>query len=333
MKGIAGMNGIPVVDIGAYLAEEPGGLERAAGQLRHAAENIGFFHLIGHGVPQELIDRVFEAAARFHALPLEEKLALRQDRNNVGYMPVRSSVARVNALDGSPKKANVVAAFFAKRDLAPDHPDVLAGKRFRGLNQWPPNLPGFRETCNEYAATLEALGRKMLPVYATALDLPPDYFEAAFREPAYSLRLSHYPAVDDYEEDEYGIAPHTDGGFMTFLAQNEVPGLAVRRTDGAWIDAEVVPGAFVVNAGDLQRRLTNDRFLSTPHRAVNRSGGDRYAIPFFFNFDLDHVIECAPSCTGPGNPTRYEPITYGDHLANFTRQNYDDVRAAHAAAE
>ena len=66
---------------------------------------------------------------------------------------------------------------------------------------------------------------------------------------------------------------------------------------------------------------------------MNRSGGDRYAIPFFFNFDLDHVIECAPSCTGPGNPTRYEPITYGDHLANFTRQNYDDVRAADAAAE
>ncbi len=297
-------------------------------RLRAAEEEVGFYYLTGHGVDQELIDRVFAAATRFHDQPLDAKIALKQNVNNVGYMPVRSSVTRANALDGKKRKPNVVEAFFIKRDLAEDHPDVVAGKRFRGANQWPDDLPGFRETCMAYCGAMEALCLRMLPVYATALDLPTDYFTAAFTEPMITRRLSLYPPLSDYESDEFGVAPHTDTSFLTMLAQNEVPGLSVRRPDGRWIDAPVIPGAFVVNSGDMLKRWTNDRFLSTPHRVRSAGGRDRYAIPFFFDCHVDNIVSCVPSCVTPDNPAKYPPISYHDFMVNFTQANYSHVRVA-----
>ena len=325
--------GIPVLDAGPYFAGAAGALDGLAVALRAAEEEVGFYYLAGHGVDQSLIDGIFAAAARFHALLADTKTALKQNRHNIGYMPVRGSVTRANALDGVARKPNVVEAFFIKRDLPADHPDVLSGKRFRAANQWPDGLPGFRETCVAYCTAMEGLAKRMLPVYAAALDLPANFFATAFAEPMYTLRLSHYPPVEDYAADEFGIAPHTDTSFLTMLAQSEVPGLEIRRPDGTWIEAPVVPGAFVVNSGDLQKRWTNGRFLSTPHRAVNRGGRARYAIPFFFDCHADHVIECLPSCTGPGNPPRYPPITYSAYMDGFTRANYDQIRAAVAEEE
>ena len=83
---------IPVIDYGPYFAGEPGALERLAEQVRYACENVGFLYVLNHGVPQEIIDRGFAASRRFHALPLEEKLNLRLNQNNIGYMPMNASV-------------------------------------------------------------------------------------------------------------------------------------------------------------------------------------------------------------------------------------------------
>src|SRR5690606_10662444 len=139
----ATLDEIPIVDVGPFFRGEVGGLESAAGALRDAEENIGFYYLKGHGVPQHLIDDVFATACEFHALPLERKMAIRRNEHNVGYMPFRSSVVRANAVEGE-KKPNLVEAFFCKRDLPPDHPDVLLNKPFRPANQWPPpeEVPG-----------------------------------------------------------------------------------------------------------------------------------------------------------------------------------------------
>ncbi len=223
------VNGVPVLDLGAYLAGETGAQESLAGELHDACTGIGFFYMRNHGVSLDLIARTFEQAARFHALPLDAKMALKQNRHNVGYMPVRGSVTRANALDGELRKPNVVEAFFIKRDLPADHPDVVAGKRFRPANQWPLGLPGFRSACVAYCEAMEGLAKRLLPVYATALEMPADFFDAAFAEPMYTLRLSHYPPVEGYAADEFGIAPHTDTSFLTMLAQNEVPGLEDAR--------------------------------------------------------------------------------------------------------
>jgi isopenicillin N synthase-like dioxygenase len=162
----------------------------------------------------------------------------------------------------------------------------------------------------------------MLPVCATALGLPRDYFAAAFAESQFSFRLSHYPPVAA-QANQFGIAPHTDANFLTFLAQTEVPGLQVRSPGGDWIDVPYVPDSYAVNAGDMMFRWTNGRFKSTPHRAVPPVGRDRYAIPFFLGPHIDTVIACLPTCQGPENPPRFPPLTYDDYLRWWYDANYD----------
>jgi len=318
---------IPVIDVSGVLAGTPGALAKAATELRRAYEEIGFWFLAGHTVPQSLIEETFEAARWFHAKPLEEKMALKANIHNVGYLPFRGSTTRHSTLNAD-NKPNLLEGFLVKRDLPADHPDVLAGVLYRSQNQWPAGAEDFRRTCVTYCDALERLALAMLPVYATALGLPAEWFAHAFREPQYTLRLARYVYAETLQENEFGIAPHIDTCFMTVLAQNKIPGLEIRTQSMDWIKVPVIEGAFLINSGDLLRRWTNDRFLATPHRVINRSGRERYAIPFFFDADLRYRMECLPTCTGPGNPPRYEPTSYQEYQQWFQQKNYAHTREA-----
>jgi isopenicillin N synthase-like dioxygenase len=137
------------------------------------------------------------------------------------------------------------------------------------------------------------------------------------------LRATLYPSQPKAPDDEFGIAPHTDTSFLTLLAPNDVPGLAFRTLAGDWIDVPTVPDAFIVNGGQLLRRWTNDRFLATPHRAVNRTGGERYALAFFCDAQIDWSIAAVPTCVGPGRPPRYETTNYTDYMICYQARTYN----------
>jgi isopenicillin N synthase-like dioxygenase len=231
----------------------------------------------------------------------------------------------VNAND----KPDLNEAYFTKRERGPDDPLVIAGRRFAGPNRWPEDLPGFRDTVLAYTEAVDELGRRLMPACAVALDLSPDTFDAAFAESQFSFRLSHYPPVEA-EPNQFGIAPHTDANFLTFLAQTEVPGLQLRLPTGEWLDVPYVPDSYAVNSGDMLTRWTNGRFKSTPHRALPPVGRDRYAIPFFLGPHLDTEIACLPTCQGPDHPARFPPITYDAYLhwwydANYNARAQEDV--------
>jgi isopenicillin N synthase-like dioxygenase len=322
---------IPVLDLAPLMRGDPGAVQALGAELRHAFQDVGFYFIVNHGVPQSLIDGAFEAARRIHALPLDQKLALRMNKDNVGYMPLKGSTTRHSTLNAN-NRPNVVEAFFTKRELPDGHPDRTAGRPFRGPNQWPDGLPGFQDAVLAYSDAMEHLALTLLPLYAVALDLPADHFTAAFREPSFTLRMSHYPPHDVPEDNEFGLAPHTDTSFMTMLAQNDVPGLSIRLPNGRWVDAPALPGSFLVNGGDLLRRWTNDRFLATPHRVLNRSEQERYAIPFFLDCDYDHVMTCLPTCQDADHPAQYPPITYPEYMTWFRDLNYARAQRPDAAA-
>ncbi len=315
---------VPVIDVSDVFNERPGALKTAGAAMRHAQENVGFYVLTGHGLDQGLIDAVFEQTALFHAQPLEKKLALKANADNVGYMPVKGSITRATPVAGVKPQPNLVEAFFLKRDLAADHPDVIAKKRFRPMNQWPnpKELPFFRETMVAYMAAIEGLAKNLLPIYATALNLAPNWFDEAFSEPQYVLRCSHYPPHEP-GPGQFGIAPHTDSSFLTMLPQSGLPGLSLLTQSGKWIEPPVIAESFVVNSGEMMKRWTNERFLATPHRAINTTpGADRYAIPFFFDCSIDWPMECIPTCTSPKNPPKYNPTSYAEYMTWFYDQNY-----------
>lgn len=307
---------IPVLDVGPFLAGAPGAAEAAAAELRRICETVGFLYVVGHGVPEALMADTFAAAAAFHAQPEAAKLAVKVNTQLQGYMPLRGSTTRSSPFSPA-RKPNENEAFFIKRMAGDDSND----------GRWPADLPGFRETALRYYDAMDALAQALLPLYARALDLPPDWFATRCDRPLTGLRLTHYPPCD-YGADEFGIAPHTDSSFFTLLAQNRVPGLQIRTTAGEWIEAPVVPASFVVNTGDILHRWTNGRFLSTPHRAFNTSPGPRYAIPYFFHPNPDALIECLPGCGDP----KFEPITTEGYMAWFRGQNYDHVRKAEGRA-
>ena len=313
---------IPVIDLGPYLAGEEGALEKAAKELQLALTEIGFYFIVNHGVPQALIRDTFAQVKRFHAQPLENKLALKLDQNSTGYLPMRGNTLRTSTVQPG-TKPNLNEAFFVKRELPAGHPDIVSNRRFRGPNRWPEGLPGFRETVIEYCDTLEHLVLKMVRIYARALDLPAEYFDGPFEECQYSLRMTHYPHQDGPIEDEFGLAPHTDTSFLTLLAPNEVQGLSIRTQGGKWIDAPAIPNAYVVNGGQMLQRWTNDYFLATPHRAINRSGGERYALPFFCDSNIDWPVAAVPTTVGPDRPPKYPTTWYTDYMVWYQKRNYD----------
>ena len=172
---------IPVIDVGGVLAGAPGALERAAGEVRHALEGIGFFIIVNHGVPAAMIERTFVEARRVHDLPMATKMALRMNEHNNGYMAMgRYAVWTSDVNDNT--KPDLNEAFFTKRERPPDDPLVRAGRRFAGPNRWPDDLPGFRDGVLAYTDAVDAMARRLLPACAVALDLPPTWFEAAFAE-------------------------------------------------------------------------------------------------------------------------------------------------------
>ena len=312
----------PIIDYGPYFAGEIGALERLAGEVAHAGENIGFFYALNHGVADALIERAFAASRCFFALPLQERLALTLNENNIGYLPFNSSVQAASAVQPA-TRPNQNESFFISHDRGPDHPDVVTGKPLRGRNQWPPDLPGLRADMIEYFDALGAMCHRMLAPFAVALGMPADFFAPYFADEAHAnLRFLHYPPQDASEDNAFGQRPHTDNSFMTVLARTEVPGLAVRLPSGEWFRPPVIPGTFLINLGNIMRRWSNDRFLSTPHSVLNNSGTDRYSIGYFHCPNPTRVIECLPSCVGPGNPPRYPPAVYRDLVLEFYRANY-----------
>eukprot|EP00192_Tetraselmis_astigmatica_P014784 CAMPEP_0117668390 /NCGR_PEP_ID=MMETSP0804-20121206/11522_1 /TAXON_ID=1074897 /ORGANISM="Tetraselmis astigmatica, Strain CCMP880" /LENGTH=166 /DNA_ID=CAMNT_0005476275 /DNA_START=105 /DNA_END=605 /DNA_ORIENTATION=- len=156
---------------------------------------------------------------------------------------------------------------------------------------------------------MERLALRLVPAFAVALGLPAGFFEPAFTSPLFRLRLSHYPPVE-LEPGQFGIAPHTDTTFFTLLAQDGTGGLCVAMPDGRWVAVPPLADAIVVNTGELLRQWSNDRVPSTRHYAVNMSGSDRYSLPFFFNATADYTMECLPTCTSPGNPPKYPPMSF-----------------------
>ena len=313
---------IPVIDFGPAFRGEPGGLDAAAVEVRRACEQVGFFYMAGHGVPQAVIDAAFEASREFHALPLADKMRLKLNENNIGYLPVNQSMQRASTVHKA-TKPNYNESFFISHDRSADHPDVVAGKPLRGRNQWPEGRERMRAAMLLYMKTLEGVGERMLPVLARSLDMPAGHFAPFFENEAHiNVRFLHYPPQDTDDDEQFGQGPHTDNSFITMLAREDVPGLAVRLPSGEWLAPPVIPGTLLVNLGNMMKRWSNDRFLSTPHGVLNDSGSERYSIAFFYSPNPASTIECLPSCTRPGDPPRYPPAVYRDLILDFYNANY-----------
>lgn len=310
---------IPTLDLGPYLAGSNEARDELALELRRIQENIGFYVVVNHGIPQEPIERGYEALRAFFALPLEEKLKVKINATSVGYVPIRSTVYVTSKFNRNTKK-DLNETITLARERPADDPDIQRGLRFVGPNQWPEGLPGFREAMIGYQEALAALGFAMLPLYALALELPSDYFDPYFTRPTWWTRNTYYPAVEP-EENQYGISPHSDHGFITLLPMSQVAGLEILSPEDQWIPATPVDGGIIVNTGEFLNRWSNGRFLATPHRVVPPRE-DRYSMAMFFNPNPDTLATPLETCVSSERPAAFEPVSMIDYMCWYIDSNY-----------
>ncbi|PZP39511.1 MAG: isopenicillin N synthase family oxygenase [Azospirillum brasilense] len=309
---------LPIVDLSdlGTLA----GDARIARALDDAFGRIGFAYFTGTPLSPTEQEAIFAASRDFHALPDEAKRAVSMNAYHRGYMAPNTSLIETSSV-ARVTRPNFSESFMFMHEVPPEDPRF--GQPLQGPNNWPAELPGFREAVLAYQAKMEVFCRRLLQPLAMALGLPSDHFLPFFEKPTTFLRLLHYPPqAPDSPDDAFGSAPHTDYGLITVLLQDMSGGLEVRRADGTWLKAPPIPGSYVVNVGDMLSRWTNGRWQSTPHRVKNLSGHDRYSCPYFFDMDMNAVVECLPGCASPENPPRFPPVRYGDYLLERLNRNY-----------
>jgi isopenicillin N synthase-like dioxygenase len=311
---------LPVIDIAGLASAWLADRQEVAAALRAACLDNGFFYIRNHGIPEDLVEAVFAQAARFFALPVEEKLALDKARSraNRGYEPLGGQTLQEGAAP------DLKEGFYIGPEHGADDPRVVAGKFNHGPNLWPQRPASFRPTMEAYFQAMLALGRRLMGGLALSLDLPEDYFAAFSTEPMATLRLLHYPPQPvDAGAAQMGAGAHTDFGGITLLRQDDTGGLQVwDQATGGFIHANPVKGAYVVNLGDMIARWTNDRYRSTLHRVINTSGRERYSVPFFYVGNYDHTVACIPTCLAPGSQPKYPPTTVEAHLREMYRRTY-----------
>jgi isopenicillin N synthase-like dioxygenase len=311
---------IPIIDVSPLLADgDPKHRADTVAALRDALERSGFAYLSGHGIPQPAIDRLRTLSQAFHALSMETKQRIVMNEYHRGYMPFSSSTI-VTSTVAKVTRPNLSESLMIMQEVSADAPSY--GKPLRGPNQWPAELPEFRGVALDYMERMTALGLRMAHGLAEALDLPRHWFLPFFKEPTLFLRLLHYPRQPD-EAGLFGSAPHTDYGFITILAQDEVGGLEVRNRHNEWVAAPPIEGTFVMNVGDILQRWSNGRFASTPHRVRNLKPVDRYSMPFFFDPSMDATVVFPPQILERGEAPNHPPVVYGDYLLERLNKNYD----------
>jgi isopenicillin N synthase-like dioxygenase len=303
---------LPVIDFEPFHEGDDATRDRIAAEIADACEEIGFFTIKGHRVPQALREEIFAQSARFFSLPVEKRaeVAATEDwyRGWLGTQP-GEKLAR---------NSRLFEHFRMQCDLPADDPDVMAGSFFHKPNRWPNDLDGFAETCNAYFAAMEELSGKLLHAFARGIGLPEDRLDGMFDKPVSQLSLMYNPPLPpEVSREVTNMVPHTDDTPFTILAQDKVGGLEVKRRDGEWILVPPDSETLTINVGDMMMWWSNGRYLSNAHRVRNISGDERYSIPFFLNPSLDVTVSPLPELIERDGRARYEPVSVRQHLSRF----------------
>ncbi len=321
---------VPLIDFAGLSEGSAGDKRRVAAELRDACIDVGFFYIENHGVPQALVDAMFEMAPRLFGLPLEEKMRwhVKKSSQLLGYVAMRDENANPAVGKGDMHEAYD----FVPEDVQLAN-DFLAGDFRRAGNLWP-DVPGFRDLATRYGIEMRLLARRLFAAFALALDLPEDFFSGLAGSPMALIRLLHYPTQPGpFNEETIGTGAHTDHECFTILCQDRIQALQVRNRHGDWIDAPPIRGTFVINIGDLMARWTNGIFASTFHRVSNLSGHARYSLPCFVGANADALIEALPTCVSAERPAKWPPVLAGEYVSSAIYHSFNDKTAVNPRKE
>ena len=301
-----------VIDISSRNSGQGRGeLARAIG---NACETSGFFVIVGHGVPRELVDRMYTVTNAFFRLPAAEKDLVAHRPGTSGFRRSGGTTARSLDQRTPPDLCESFGAHVTG-ELSDQERAELGDywATWKLANIWPEFPTGFRDTWHEYMTALHALSHDLMRLFALALGLDENFYDDKFDRHVSSLVANYYyPQVDEPLPGQLRRGAHTDFGALTVLHQeDDLSGLQVLQDQDEWADVQAIPGSFVVNIGDLMALWTGGRWVSTMHRVVNPERGDtssRLSIPYFYQ---------------PNHDARVGDVVAGQWMATKTRKLFD----------
>ncbi len=309
---------IPTLDIRRFTHPSSDADRQAfVAELGAAYREWGFAGIRGHGIDQALIDGAYEVFKRFFALPDETKRKYHVPGGGGarGYTPFMVETAKDSRYPDLKEFWHVGREIPRDSKYAADMPP----------NQWPAEVPEFREIGYGLYTALDALGSQVLAALALHIGLPESWFADKTDFGNSILRPIHYPPITSPEVPNVRAGAHEDNNLITQLVGASAAGLEVLSRKGEWVPFTADADTIVVNIGDMLQRYTNHVYPSTTHRVVNPPGEaarqPRYSTPFFLHPNPDFLIEVLPSCISEDNPNRYpEPITAQGYLEERLRE-------------
>lgn len=328
---------LPLLDVSSFRRNPSGTAARSfVEELRRACHDVGFCYLVGHGIDPVVEADVMRVARDFFARPEADRLAIANTNTPHFRGYTRLGMEHTNGradwrdqIDIGPEREAVVPG--------PDDPPWL---RLRGPNQWPDSVPDMRPVVTGWMEQMAGLGRDVLRAVALALGQPAEHFDPVVEpDPEVLVKVIRYPAPQDGKAQQ-GLGLHHDSGLLSFILQDDVGGLQVER-DGRLIDVTPLPGAYVLNLGEMLQVATSGYLRATRHQVVSPPlGVERISVAYFFNPCLESRLEpvdlpAALAVEAPGgqNADPRDPVfaTYGENWLKFRLRSHPDVAALHHA--
>lgn len=308
----------PIVSLRAFETASRGDRRLMAAEVDRICMDSGFLAITDHGVPQPTIDSAWEAARAFFDLPADVKQQARAPYPGYPYGYLGPNSEALAASRGVATPPDLKESFNGgPLSRPPGLTDKDALSFCYADTIWPTAPANFRNAWQNYYRAMEDLAARIMVMFAAALQLPDDYFASFIDHPISALRALNYPELEVAPQPgQLRAGAHSDYGSLTILLpQAGSRGLQTQRPGGEWADVPPVPGAFIINIGDLMARWTNDRWVSTLHRVANPASPEeararRQSFAFFHQPDwFAEIVSLIP-----GETPKYEPVLSGPYL-------------------
>ncbi|KAJ6028373.1 hypothetical protein N7540_003949 [Penicillium herquei] len=292
-------------------------IDEITSELVSAAENVGFFTLIDHGLSKQDIESIFTTSKNFFDLPDETKKTVPWNSNNVGW-----------------EKNSQIRPSTGKPDSKESY-QLQYGDNMKGLWLADEHLAGFETTSLEFMHRVQKISENLMRCFARGLGFPDNFFikchDVTRPDSQTTMRLLHYFALPEDSDGKvyHRAGAHADWDFLTLLFQKEgqsgleiCPGRESVTEFGIgdeWTKVEAKTGEIVCNIGDLLMSWSDDRFKSTFHRvkAPCEAGdyfGDRYSIAYFNQPCKDALIQ--------GPRKKYPMVTGAQFTDSAMKRNF-----------
>lgn len=302
--------------------------QRFLKDLAEAARTVGFFYVSNHQLDQ-LQQQVMQQTRAFFALPEAQKLAV--DMVNSphfrGYTRLQGELTQ--------GKPDLREQFDVMNEdvVTTTRPGEPQWWNLIGPNQWPHQLPEFRQVISSYQAALSELTTTLLRAFAEVLEQPIDIFDKGITPPYTHMKLIRYPGSSDATQRQ-GVGAHKDPGYLTIVTQDNQSGLEVLMDDKGWVSAPPLKGAVVVNIGELLELASDGYLRATLHRVQSPAADqERYSCAFFMAAQLNSEVpllnlppelkrQALGPSADPSNPLFYQ---VGDNVLKGRLRSHPNV--------